>query len=743
MKLLFNYILFIFLFFTSFTISQTNKSNQILEFLNPPKKFMPMPFWHMNGDLQDKEILRQMQDAKKMNFSGIAILPMHNMTPEFLSDTYFEKYKLILETAKKMDMNIILYDDIGFPSGTAGGKIERDYPQHVRKSLEKIEHKIIRGVVFKSFVPEGQLMAAVGMNMETKERIDLTPFIKNKLLTWHFPRTKNRNWTVQFYMNRPATFWKSYMPIDAMDPEAINQFVKLTYDEYAKRFSSYFKNTIQLTFFDDVGFLRRERTWTGKFNEKFEEINGFSPVLYYPALWYDIGPETEAARVAFFNTRSELLAEGYPKQVKEWTKKYGLKNTGHPPGNYAIQPVDMHGDIFKFFRYTDLPLADAIIDYGHGIDGFKLISSAADYYDRPIVSTEVFGAFKEKIVDENMLYRTAMELFVRGVNFTVPHGMWYNPEKIGIPPLISAESEKLAGVLPSFSTYVGRSCYLLQGGRKVSEIAILYPIESLQAGYYFDAPENKVSAGKWAYEEADYQKVGSILTNEIRQDFTFVHPEFLITDTYSIENESIKLNNKVNHQDYKVMIIPGGKVISVKALQKIKQFYDEGGKVIATTLLPTKSSEIGKDAQVVKLISDLFGKDGVTRGQIQTNKKGGKSLFLANPSKENLQKTIDNFHPTPSIIFGNNPTITSELGLFSYMHKVKKEKNIYYFANSSDQEISTIVYVRGEIKLEDWNPKNGNASVLQKGNYKKVNGETYTRHKLTLAPVSSTFWVEK
>ena len=91
------------------------------------------------------------------------------------------------------------------------------------------------------------------------------------------------------------------MPVDALDPEAVKQFIDLTYNEYAKRFSSYFKNTIQLTFFDDVGFLRRERTWTGKFNEKFKELNGFSPALYYPALWYDIGSETEAARIAFFD----------------------------------------------------------------------------------------------------------------------------------------------------------------------------------------------------------------------------------------------------------------------------------------------------------------------------------------------------------------------------------------------------------------------------------------------------------
>ena len=71
------------------------------------------------------------------------------------------------------------------------------------------------------------------------------------------------------------------------------------------------------------------------------------------------------------------------------------------------------GDIFKFYRYTDLPLADLIIDYGRGRDGFKLISSASDLYDRPITATEIYGALKEDLVDSLMLYRALMEIQAR------------------------------------------------------------------------------------------------------------------------------------------------------------------------------------------------------------------------------------------------------------------------------------------------------------------------------------------
>lgn len=709
------------------------------EFKNPDSKYRPMPLWFMNGELTDNGIEQQLKDAKQAGFGGVAVLPMGKTTPKYFSEAYFQKYGEILSKSKKLGMEVILYDDVDFPSGSAGGVIEKKYPQFLRKSLEKTEFKTTG--LYKGIVPQGKLMAAIAMDMTSKKRIDLKPFISNDLLSWQAP--KEGDWHIMFFNSNVASFWKPNMPIDALDPLAMEQFMKITYDEYAKRFSYYFTNTIKFSFFDDVGFLRRERTWTNLFNEKFKELNGYEPDLFYPALWYNIGSETEAARVALFNTRAELLSEGYPKAVADWTAKYGLKSTGHPPGNYALQAVDMHGDIFKFIRHIPIPLADAIIDYRHGIDGFKLVSSAADLYDRPVVNIEVYGAFKEDIVDENMLYRTIMELFARGINFVIPHGQWYEPEKIGIQPLISPYSKKLGSKLPAYSEYVSRACYLLQGGRRISEIGMVYPIASLQAEYYFDAPENK-RPGSFAYPEADYLKISGVLTNEIRRDFTFIHPESLATDKYKVNAGNLHLDNKENYQDYKVIIIPGGKVIALDALEKIKKFYDEGGKVLATTLLPSQSTKVEEDAKVKIIIAEMFGKDVTKNPNIQSNSKGGKACFVKKPSKENLQKAIENVSADDAdVVFETVDKTKSELGMFSYMHKIKDGKDIYLFANSSDDTIDTNVLLRGKHKLESWNPYKGSIDNQIKTSYIEKNGVTYTKFHLQLLPVKSVFFVSK
>jgi len=727
--------------------------NTILEkdFKNPPDEFKPMPFWHINGELTTEGIREQMKDAKAAGFSGVSLLPLANKdethpgtTPKFLSEAYFERYQDLLDVAGELDMEIILYDDNDFPSGMAGGKMEEKYPDHTMKRLDKIEHRVKGPSIFTDSVPGLQLMAAVAINQQTKQRVEISSFAKNGLLEWQVPEG---DWSIQLFPLMKDSFHKKYLCMDFMDTTAVRYMIKETYEKYNERFGQYFGNTIKMTFFDDVGFWRHPRNWTSRFNMKFEEINGFDPRPYYPALWENIGPETEAVRNAFFNTRAELLAEGFPKLVPEWNEKHGLKSTGHPPGNYDPTPIDMNADIFKFYRYTQIPLTDAIIEYQFGQNGHKLISSAADYYDRPLVATEIYGAYKEATFDSLMLYRSMMDLFVRGVNVVIPHGMWYNPKMVYIPPLVSPYSEKIGPALPAYSEFVGRASMMLRGGRRVSEIGVLYPFEGLAAWFRFDNPEN-IRQGWYVSPETDYQTVSGWLTNDIRRDFTFVHPELFLDNKYSIEQAQVKLNNKENYQTYNIMILTGSPIISYKTLTKLKSFYDNGGTVIATTLLPFKSTEMGEDRKVIELVQGIFGinpleQEGLTSNVESGNNVGGKAIFIPHPSPDKLAEVLNQNSSAPDVQFVKNPVLKTDFGKFNYIHKIKDGKHIYYFTNSSDEEIETEVIVRGKVSLECWNPHIGNVSKLQASSHFVNDGQSFTKYSLKLSAVSSVFWVGK
>jgi hypothetical protein len=56
----------------------------------------------------------------------------------------------------------------------------------------------------------------------------------------------------------------------------------------------------------------------------------------------------------------------------------------------------------------------------------------------------------------------------------------------------------------------------------------------------------------------------------------------------------------------------------LKNLQRIKDFYDHGGVVIATSTLPDHSAELGKDEEVKQIIQEMFGKEAYATKDLTT-----------------------------------------------------------------------------------------------------------------------------
>ncbi|SOD99284.1 glycosyl hydrolase [Spirosoma fluviale] len=658
--------------------------------------------------------------------------------PAYLSREYFDQLKKILAYSKERGRKVIFYDEVGYPSGIANYTTPEKFN---RKLLEKSEEVVAGPQVYRKQLPTpGVLMAVVAMNSQSLERIDLTPQVTNNTLVWNAPAG---NWKVMVFTCVTAKRVGSELDYragtDYMDPEAVNWFIDKVYEPHAREIGSYFGNTIIQTFFDDVGIFDEERTWTPKFNEKFKQRFGLNPATYYPALWESIGPETDAARIALFDTRAELLADGFPKLVTDWGKRNNIAVSGHCPGNYDPQPVDMNGDPFKFYRAQPIPMVDVIFSYPTGRDGFKLVSDGADFYDKPIVAAETFNTFSP--AGKTIGYRRIMELYARGINRLMGSGL--------------PQTDALGGT-KTFAEWVGRHSMLLQGGRRVSDIALFYPIADLEAFYQFDAPAytKDMRWGSFVPYDNDFLAIGEMLLGEVHRDFTFLHPDFLLSDKITLKGPALALNNKVNSQTYKALILPGQRVISLKALQKIKAYYDQGGVVVATSQLPTTAAELVADSRdinannekVQAIINDMFGidptkprPDGVSA--IRTNKKQGKAVFIRKPDGRIVSATLAQLNVRADVAFDGNPSPTSGGGMFSCLHKKKGKQDIYYFANSSDDAVKTVAEVEGRIRPELWDPATGETTRIEQVDYLKKNGQTYTRFPLRLKAVTSTFVV--
>ena len=707
------------------------------EFKTPPTKFRPDPLWFWNNtDITKEGIDAQMPGfLEKCGYGGLAILPFGpNLTPKYLTEEYFERYKYAVEKAAELGLTLSLYDEYGFPSGS-GGAINADgvprfrnrFPNLTMKRLDKIEEETRGGATYVSPVSKtGQLMAAVAMNADTKERIDLSGNITEETIVWKVPEG---NWKIMQFV----CVADDDPNMDYLSEEAAKAYISMTHEAYYKRMPEYFGKTITSTFFDEPTLYRAQaRCWTPTFNETYIKKYGSSPALYYPALWYDIGPETQAARNALFGLRAELYAAAYPKAVSEWSKAHGIVATGHQDNEEIENPVGTSADLMKCFKYQDVPGIDKIGGDRPAEKFYKIVSSAAYNWDHSLVMSETYGAMGN--IPWDTLYNVAMDQYSKGINMLIPHAVWFNDRDVTFEPELSHRNRLYNQGLYEFNTFLARLNMLLRNDdRFVTDVAMLYPIETMQGEHYFDGPLGAYAGGV-KIPDMDYVQISQRLTNELGRDFQFLHPEVL-QDACRVDKNGLTLANTKQYNTFRTLIVPSSKTNSVANLAKILTFFEAGGQVIFTTQLPVKSTEPNADAQVVALMDKLLPEKLRSSGEPHTNPAGGRVVFLAKPGADALRNALARPSETFDVEFPEG------IVPMRYIHKERAGKDIYYFANLNGKAFDSAVALRGKKRYELWNPHTGEVTALQP-EYAKKGKDRVSLVRLRVEPSQSVFLVE-
>lgn len=712
-------------------------------FKEPSIHYWPRPLWFWNNTSITEEGVEQQMLAYRdlCGYGGFGILPFgKKFKPEYLKEDYFRVYGKALEKAKELGLTMCLYDEYGFPSGGIGlhkgdgiARFERKYPHQTLKRLDKIEETINGPTIYNTNIPDvGTLMSIVVMETKTLKRLDLTDQISKRTLKWNVPAGE---WKIMIFM----CVKDSDHIADYLDPAAVRNFIDMTHEKYYDKFKEYFGTVISGTFFDEPTMYRAKgRMWTEEFNKKFENKYGFSPNSLYPSLWYDIGTETESARNHLFGFRADLYAKGFTKEIDDWSVAHGVAATGHQDQEEIANPVSVSGDFMKSFKYLEIPGIDKIGGNRPAERFYKLVSSAAYNWDRSLVMSETYGAMgtfgKKGDITWNEIFSIAMDQYAKGINMLIPHAVWYDVDNVTYKPELSHRNPLYADSLKVFNKFLSRLNYVLQkDGRHVADIAILYPIQSLQGDHYFDGPIDTYKGGV-DIPHTDYVEVSNNLTNYAGKDFTFIHPEVL-DEKCPVVGGKLHLQNKINWEDFKVLIVPSCKTISVSNLKKIINFYEQGGSIIFTTRLPTKAVETGKDEEVNTLIKSIFPNGGNNEGEVQTSRKGGKAILISKPTDQNLRQSLDEICADFDVDYPVSEDIR-------YIHKVINGQEVFYFANIGDEPVELPVTLRGNMKLQSWDPHTGKIQGLITENiFTDDTQMAKTNGTLNLKPYHSCFWV--
>ena len=750
------------------------------DFLQPPNRYRPIPFVRIDGDFSDESRLVDILfDLKRAGYGGIVPVPVANprktatpTTPEPGTEEYWKAYETLLEKARNLDMQVVYYDDIDNPSGNYGGKVLEKYPDARSYILTMREYECTEGeVTRRTLDTSGITMSLVAYELDSGEIIDLRDDVMGDTLVWDTP---DGNWNILHFICRENT--ESDF-VNFLNYKASMRFVETSYKAFTDRFSSYVGSTVNMTAYDDIQYIaQNRRMWSPDFNEFFEREYGFDPAPLYPALYYDVGPKTEYYTACLMRCRAKMLSEGFFRAVSNFTAKFGLISTGSISESKTAACSNLTGDALQAHKYAGAPGTDMHHAYMYGLNGLKLTSSAAYNYEKEYVTCEMFNRYAE--LNASILYKEAMNCFVRGANVLMPNVMQWSADTT-LNHDISLRNPEMRDIYPKYTDFIARCQAMLQGGSHVCDITMLYPIESLHSKVFFYEQKERRFEFPPVLQFADYISNINTVLNYCGRDLTVVHPNVL-AEKGRCEDGILYIDHALNPEKYRILILPAMTITSIVTLRMIRDFFDCGGKILATSCVPLKITEdddaLKKEAaEIIAYLFDVHDNvlDYGSDYRIKTNDRGGMAVFLRSSMTDldgteyveahRINQTLWKFDTPVDIVFEHLPRIpnsgilalnliafqnygatagitSGSGGVFNYIHKHHEDCEVYYVSNTTVKDYAGHIVILGAHEVEEWNPHTGKIRRIgERHGY--VGGNVYTSIEASIAHDTSVFYV--
>jgi len=573
--------------------------------MSPPSEYGPEPYFGMNGPVTIESLAKDLDVMKAMGFHAVTAQAGGGMTTTYLSPEYFAFFKQFALEAKKRDMKVWIVDDIGYPSGFAGGKFANT-PLSMQALTIAKRIPLAAGASVKEAV--GADTVAVSAVSSSGEKIAVP--IANGAIDWTAPADKG-DWTVlvvdHVFRTSPTksdtnpTHQKdSSQPLeDYLNPAATAAYLQATHEGYYKAMPELFGTTIMGFRGDEPDYSISGLPWTPAFFERFQQIKGYdirphlavilaaqsggrpragAPPMPAPPKLTD---QELRAKGDYYDVFSIMFRDGFFKPQFDWCAAHGVEYQVHLNHEEAeMELTRSEGEFIRDMKYVQVPGIDTIWHqiWTDTISDFpRLASSASHIYGRPRAFTESFAAYRPA-PDIAMARYILNEEMVRGVNLietmflpaTRPAGS-PAPVRPALPP--GASGERPRSVLhdpafPALMEYVRRLSYVLSMGRPAASVGLYIPSSSM-----------------WLNDKAADDAFVSTerLLSERQIDFDIVNDDALATDLKAKPGAF----ETASGNEYRVVIVPAAMAMSEGALGRLKTFAKGGGNVLFLDKTPT------------------------------------------------------------------------------------------------------------------------------------------------------------
>ena len=499
---------------------------------NEKPDYRAIPFWSWNGELRKERLDEQMRDMKDRGFGGVFMHARGGLKTEYLSEKWFDAVGFCIEKGKEYGLQPWVYDENGWPSGFADGKLleEKYFIAH----LECEEN-----VAFK------------------KDALGNFRYEKNAWV-----RKTEDDGGLYTVVNVKYNF--TY--VDLMNPEVAVAFVREVHEKYKERFGNRFVGF----FTDEPQYSREGIPWSSYLKKEYENRIG-KPIendLVY--LFKKCGDVSKKIRYDYYTLANELFL-GFIKYIYDWCKLNGYKLTGHTiDENWIFGQIACCGDVSPFYEYEDVPGIDWLSKCRGRNNAPKQCSSVAEQLGKQQTLSETFGASGWNTSPRTLKSIVDFQL-ANGINTFCYHLYAYSvigERKHDFPPFFSEHSEwmKYSRKLTDYFNRVGE---LLGNGKKEPKVILLHSLSSAYMEFERYEPESVRFAENAFGEATDY------LTNRLIP--YHIGDEVIMSKHGRVSGDKLI----VGEVSYDCVVLPNITNMRSSTYSLLNEFIKNGGKVVS------------------------------------------------------------------------------------------------------------------------------------------------------------------
>jgi hypothetical protein len=676
-------------------------------FAHPPDDCRIMVRWWWFGPAAtNQELQSELEQMKAAGIGGVEIATLYPLALDnpatgfhnynFVSDEHLDHLRFAAEEARRLGLRVDITLGSGWPFGgphipvtqAAGALRVESVPAPAGSTSVAVPPLEAGEKLMATFVAP-----ASTANLDMKQERPLPVPLGARL---DLPAGSVSDQRVLFFISsrtgmmvkRPSAGAAGFV-LDHYDSEAITNHLHAVGERMLSAFGDHPPYAVFSDSLEDYA-----SNWTPDLLSEFQRRRGYDLTPHLPALVGDIGPDTAAIRHDWGQTLTELANEHFLQPMHSWAQEH---HTLLRSQTYGFPPVTLSSN-----RYEDLPEGEgkATINMWRQFSDTRWAASAGHLFGHNVVSSETWTwlhspSFRATPLD---MKAEADLHFLQGINQLVGHGWPYSPDSAGEPGwrLYAAGAfdahNPWFDVMPDLTGYLQRVSYALRQGKPANDVALLLPNDDVWASFVAGMQKNRPPTSAGGFDESGSNvTIDESLPRFLGRD---VIPEILdagfnldFIDADAIDAIGIP---------YKVLILPNVDRIPAETYQKILDFAQHGGIVIATRRLPATAPGFENAADTSSHIQALS--QTIFHGQVASAHFVSDEHGLGAQLAQWLHPDFTTTPPTPEI---------------GFIHRRLDSGDLYFLANTNNCPHSFQATFRSSgTRAEIWDPFTGKSSGL-------------------------------